>query len=92
MEQKGKKEIRIANKNDAEFIALLGRVTFTETFGHLFKDKQDLLNYFNATFSVDKIENSIAKRNNVYWIAFGRCLPTSKNLCLKGLLIYENWV
>ena len=70
MEHKGKMEIRIANKNDAEFIALLGRVTFTETFGHFFKDKQDLLNYFNATFSVDKIENSIAKPNNVYWIAF----------------------
>jgi len=70
MEHKGKMDIRIANKNDAEFIALLGRVTFTETFGHFFKDKQDLLNYFNATFSVDKIENSIAKPNNVYWIAF----------------------
>ncbi len=75
MEPKSKIEIRIANKNDAEFIALLGRVTFTETFGHFFKDKQDLFNYYNATFSVDKIENSISKPNNVYWIAFVDRLP-----------------
>ncbi|GGG44220.1 GNAT family N-acetyltransferase [Bizionia arctica] len=63
-------QIRIANKQDAEFIALLGRVTFTETFGHLFNDKQVLFDYYNETFSVDKIENSIEKPNNIYWIAF----------------------
>ncbi|HDZ04291.1 hypothetical protein LCGC14_0239570 [marine sediment metagenome] len=63
-------EIRIANKDDAGFIALLGRITFTETFGHFFKDKQDLLDYYGSTFTVDKIENSIYKPNNVYWIAF----------------------
>ena len=68
-------EIRLANKEDAQFIALLGRVTFTETFGHLFQDKQDLLNYFDHTFAVDKIEKSIAKLDNVFWIAFVNRLP-----------------
>jgi len=63
-------EIRIANKDDAGFIALLGRVTFTETFGHFFRDRQDLLNYYDLTFSVDKIKKSFSKPNNVYWIAF----------------------
>jgi ribosomal protein S18 acetylase RimI-like enzyme len=63
-------EIRIANKDDTGFIALLARITFTETFGHLFKDKQDLLDYYDSTFSVNKIENSISKPNNIYWIAF----------------------
>ncbi len=63
-------EIRIANKDDAGFIALLGRVTFTETFGHLFRNRQDLIDYYDSTFSVDKIEKSISKPNNVYWIAF----------------------
>ena len=29
-------EIRLAKKEDAQFIALLGRITFTETFGHFF--------------------------------------------------------
>ena len=52
-------EIRLAKKEDAPFIALLGRITFTETFGHFFRDKQDLLDYYNLTFSVEKIENGI---------------------------------
>jgi ribosomal protein S18 acetylase RimI-like enzyme len=68
-------EIRLANKDDSKFIALLARVTFTETFGHFFSDKQDLLDYYNSTFSVDKIENSFSKPNNVYWIAFVDRLP-----------------
>ena len=68
-------EIRIATKKDAQFIALLGRITFTETFGHFFRDEQDLLNYYNSTFSVEKIENGIEKSNNVFWIAFVNQLP-----------------
>ncbi len=68
-------EIRLANKDDSKFIALLGRVTFTETFGHFFSDKQDLLDYYNSTFSVDKIESSFSKPNNIYWIAFVDRLP-----------------
>ena len=68
-------EIRLANKEDAQFIALLGRITFTETFGHFFRDKQDLLHYYNSTFSVEKIENGITKPNNVFWIAFENRLP-----------------
>jgi len=68
-------EIRLANKEDAQFIALLGRVTFTETFGHLYSDYQDLMNYYDSTFSVEKIENSIEKPDNVFWIAFINRLP-----------------
>jgi len=60
----------MANNSDAGYIALLGRITFTETFGHFFDDKQDLLNYYESTFSIDKIENSMSKPNNAYWIAF----------------------
>ncbi|MFD1553049.1 hypothetical protein DNU06_12025 [Putridiphycobacter roseus] len=68
-------KIRIATQQDANLIALLGRVTFTETFGHLFTDKQVLLDYYDLTFSVDKIEKSIAKANNIYWLAFADRLP-----------------
>ena len=67
--------ICIANKKDAELIALLGRVTFKETFGHLFYDKQILLDYCNLTFSIDKIEKSITKPNNIFWIAYANRLP-----------------
>ena len=59
-------EIRLAKKEDAKFIALLGRMTFTETFGHFFRDQKDLIDYYNLTFSVQKIENGIKKPNNIF--------------------------
>ena len=62
-------EIRLAKKEDAQFIALLGRITFTETFGHFFRDQKDLIDYYNLTFSVQKIEDGIKKPNNIFWIA-----------------------
>ena len=68
-------EIRLAKKEDAPFIALLGRTTFTETFGHFFRDQQDLIDYYNLTFSVQKIEVGIEKSDNVFWIAFANRLP-----------------
>ena len=68
-------EIRLARKEDAPFIALLGRTTFTETFGHFFRDQQDLIDYYNSTFSVQKIEAGIEKPNNLFWIAFANRLP-----------------
>lgn len=68
-------EIRLAKKEDAPFIALLGRTTFTETFGHFFRDHQDLIDYYNLTFSVQKIEAGIEKPNNIFWIAFANRLP-----------------
>ena len=68
-------EIRLAKKEDAPFIALLGRVTFTETFGHFFRDPQDLKDYYDRTFTVQKIEDGIGKPNNIFWIAFVDRLP-----------------
>ena len=68
-------DIRLAKKEDASFIALLGRTTFTETFGHFFRDQQDLIDYYNRTFSVQKIEDGIEKADNVFWIAFANRLP-----------------
>ena len=68
-------EIRLARKEDAPSIALLGRTTFTETFGHFFRDPQDLIDYYNSTFSVQKIEAGIEKPNNLFWIAFANRLP-----------------
>ena len=68
-------EIRLAKDEDAPFIALLGRTTFTETFGHFFRDPQDLIDYYNSTFSVQKIEDGIKKPDNVFWIAFANRLP-----------------
>lgn len=68
-------QVRIATKDDANIISLLARITFTETFGHLFRDSGDLSNYLKITFSVDKIERSIQKDTTVFWIAFINRLP-----------------
>ena len=73
-------EIRLAKKEDAPFIALLGRVTFTETFGHFFRDPKDLRDYYDRTFSVQKIEDGIRKPNNIFWIAFVNLLPVGLSL------------
>ncbi|MDC6366738.1 MULTISPECIES: GNAT family N-acetyltransferase [Flavobacteriaceae] len=67
--------INKATISDAVTIALLGRFTFTETFGHLFSDKTDLLNYFEQTFNVEKLSKSIEKPNNLYWLASINGLP-----------------
>lgn len=68
-------EVRIANDSDATKIAMLGRITFRETFGHLFRDKNDLLTYLDKTFSVAKIKNGFKNLNNIFLIAFVDNLP-----------------
>ena len=67
--------IRQAGSEDAQIIALLGRITFSETFGQLFTDPQDLWDYLERTFEVRKIEASLQKENNVYWLAYVEDLP-----------------
>ena len=80
-------EIRLANNADAECIALLGRITFTETFGHLFRDQHDLLEYYNRTFSVEKIRKGLSNPNNVFWVALVDDLPVGyAKLKLKAKL------
>ena len=63
-------QIRIAKTGDAASIASLGKQTFTETFGHLFRDEDELHFYLQNTFSTAKISSSLNKPNNVFWIAF----------------------
>ncbi|HMT09767.1 MAG TPA: GNAT family N-acetyltransferase [Pyrinomonadaceae bacterium] len=69
-------EIKRATVAEAEYIALLARVTFREAFAKdAWTDDAVLRDYLSATFSVEKIRASIAKENNVYWVAFADGLP-----------------
>ncbi len=68
-------QIRLATVEDSAIIALLGRVTFTESFGNLFRVHSDLQEYYSKTFSVLKIKNSLQKKENIYWLAFADDLP-----------------
>lgn len=67
--------IKKAAIEDAPVVALLARITFDETFGNHFSDRNDLLTYFDTTFSVEKIKSSISKENNVFWLAYADDLP-----------------
>lgn len=69
-------EIKRADEGDATTVALLGRLTFAETFGFLFQDHRcDLRVYLDATFDLAKIADSLRKSENLYWLAFERGLP-----------------
>ena len=67
--------IKEAEIHEAQFISLLGRVTFNETFGHHFTELQELRDYLSTTFSVKKISNSLSKKDNIFWIAYVDDLP-----------------
>ncbi|TNE40756.1 MAG: GNAT family N-acetyltransferase [Sphingomonadales bacterium] len=67
---------RPATISDAPVIALLGRLSFAETFGYLFDGHEgDLSDYLDWTFAVPKIRASLAKAENRYWLAVHDELP-----------------
>lgn len=68
--------VRKAEGEDATIIALLGRLTFRETFGYLYEQHEDELDaYLDHTFSVAKIASSLSKPQNQYWLALLDDLP-----------------
>jgi len=68
-------QIRRAEVGDVEVISSLAKITFSETFGHYFRDPKDLLDYFKRTFSEEKILGSIRKPHNVFWLALVNNAP-----------------
>jgi ribosomal protein S18 acetylase RimI-like enzyme len=68
--------VRKATIGDASVMALLGRITFSETFGYLFQNhRSDLLAYLDATFGARKMARSLEKPRNAYWLAYADDLP-----------------
>lgn len=68
-------DIRLASRKDIEVLALLGRITYTESHGHFIADKKDLLAYNNKTFSKEKITLDFDNKNNLYHIIYVDNLP-----------------
>ena len=63
-------EIRPARTSDAQSLSILGRMTFLETFSSLFTGHENKLHdYLDRTFDPRKIELSLAKPANRYWLA-----------------------
>ncbi len=60
--------IRQANIEDAASISELGRKTFEESYGAFFNNHNTLADYLNLAFNIEKIANSLAKPENIYWV------------------------
>ena len=56
--------IREVTIEDASILALLGRVTYTESHGHFIESKTHLLNYLDEAFSIQKIKKDILKETH----------------------------
>lgn len=67
--------IREANFKDAVHIALLGRITYTESHGNYIENKQDLLDFYNQYYTVSQIRNELNDAKNKFWIVFSDELP-----------------
>ncbi|WP_435262754.1 GNAT family N-acetyltransferase [Tenacibaculum sp. nBUS_03] len=67
--------IRTATTNDATIIALLGRITYSESHGKYIDNKKHLLNYNNDAFSLKKIKESLSIPDNVFYLIYVNKLP-----------------
>ncbi len=64
-----------ANSSHADVISSIGRQSFLDAFSHLFKSKEELREYLDYTYQSYKIEKSIEKENNVFFLAFVENVP-----------------
>lgn len=60
--------LRRATSHDATMLAALGAATFTETFGHLYR-QEDLHAYLSDAHSVDAWTRTLADAERAVWVA-----------------------
>ncbi|MDW5289632.1 GNAT family N-acetyltransferase [Formosa sp. PL04] len=68
-------EIKQASEHDVEVLALLGRVTWIETFGALFHNWEDVQDYANETFSIKTLRSFIENPKGKIWVAYYNGIP-----------------
>lgn len=76
--------IKLAKKTDVELMALLSRITYSESHGEFIHDKNDLIQYNNNTFSIEKIENELNDKSNIFFIAFLNNFPVGYSKIVKN--------
>ena len=64
-----------ADASHAAIIATIGKKSFRNAFGHLFRSKEELFEYLEFTYEPIKLAKSIRKENNVYLLAFSEGEP-----------------
>jgi len=68
-------KIRRAKEADTEVLALLARVTWAESHGQYIDDKNNLLKYLDANFSVSKTKQDLNNPDNFFYIITVDDLP-----------------
>lgn len=101
-------KIKLAEKNDYEVLALLGRVTWSESHGHYIPNRQSLNTYLDTNFSIAQTKIILNNPNNVIHIIYVDNLPvgyaktvlhekqeniTSNNICkLERIFIQKDFI
>lgn len=67
--------IKKAEISDAKMLALLARVTYSESHAHFINNTEDLKKYNDKFFAVDYIKSEIENKNNIYRIAYTNKFP-----------------
>lgn len=68
-------KIKIATIVDVEVLAMLGRLTWSESHGHYIEDKNEVLQYLNENFSITKTKQNINNPNQLFYIIYADGLP-----------------
>lgn len=68
-------KIKKATENDIEVIALLGRITYSQSHSVYIKHKEDLLKYCDEAFSITKIGQDLKSKNQLYYLMYLNDLP-----------------
>ena len=58
-----------ADISHAATIAAIGKRSFSDAFGKFFDEQEDLLQYLERTYKIEKIVASISNPNNVFFVA-----------------------
>lgn len=78
-------KIKLAKKTDVELIALLGRVTYSESHGSFIENKLDLMKYNDKAFSIEQITNEVSDNNNIFFIVFVKKFPVGYAKIIKNV-------
>ena len=67
--------IKLASITDSEVLALLGRITYTESHGEYIENKNHLFTYNNNAFDIEKIKKQLDNANNIFYIIYANGFP-----------------
>jgi len=68
-------KIREVKEADTHILALLGRITYTESHSHFIDDQKDLSKYNDDAFSVSKTKQDLNNPKNLFYIVHVNDLP-----------------